>query len=72
VGQAFRRLNILPEEVAMLKIIVFCECSKNDQASKDAIKMLEDFKSNLFNNLFSFYRQTKVENYEGNVGCNFK
>ncbi|KAI6176184.1 Nuclear hormone receptor family member nhr-19 [Aphelenchoides bicaudatus] len=64
VGQEFRRLNILPEELAMLKIILFCECSKNDQASKEAIKMLEDFKSSLFNNLFSFYRQTNTENYE--------
>lgn len=68
VGLAFRRLNILPEELAVLKIIVFCECGKNEKASPEAVKMLEDFKNSLFKHLLEFYRREKIENYEERFG----
>lgn len=65
MGEAFRRLDILPEELAVLKIIVFCECGKNEAASPEAVKTLEDFKDSLFKHLFEFYRLSNIENYEG-------
>jgi hypothetical protein len=64
---AFRRLQILPEELAVLKIIVFCECGKNEEASDEAVKILEDFKDCLFKHLFEFYRRSQIKNYEGNL-----
>lgn len=62
VGLAFRRLNILPEELAVLKIIVFCECGKNESASPEAIRMLEGFLLLYeYGHLYVFLQTSKTE-----------
>ncbi|CAD5221157.1 unnamed protein product [Bursaphelenchus okinawaensis] len=76
VAMPMRRLNILPQELATLKVIVFCQscnfvCRELFESGCDvqsSLGYIEEFKDKVIKDLFCFYQISRMENYEERFG----
>lgn len=76
VANPMRRLRILPEELATLKLVVFCQCSatvchgavEEERRADAALKLLEDYKNGVFEDLFRFYKTNRMPDFEERFG----
>lgn len=73
VAAPMRRLNLTPEELATLKVIVFCQsaslsCRISDDTAdykEWALDLIEKYKQQIINELFNMYQLNQVVSYEG-------
>ncbi|KAI6207071.1 hypothetical protein M3Y94_00987600 [Aphelenchoides besseyi] len=72
VALPMRRLGILPEELAVLKIIVLCQVAAFvhvDETSVDgASRLVDEYKNEVIEDLFRFYRHAQMKDYEERFG----
>lgn len=74
VAEPLRRLELMPEELVVLKIIMLFNYGNHDSSEDTTMffitdktrKIILEFKDLVVNALFAHYRITKYKNYEGN------
>uniref|UniRef100_A0AC35U4U1 Nuclear receptor domain-containing protein n=1 Tax=Rhabditophanes sp. KR3021 TaxID=114890 RepID=A0AC35U4U1_9BILA len=75
VAQPLRRLNLMPEELLTLKLIMLYHCGNHTHVdessefiSQESRRVICDARNNVINALFQFYKHIKYENYEERFG----
>ncbi|CAD5227112.1 unnamed protein product [Bursaphelenchus xylophilus] len=76
VAMPMRRLHILPQELATLKVICFCqscqfvcrETVEDENMIECSLAYIEEFKDKVIKDLFAFYQAQRMQNYEERFG----